>query len=159
MTMNLIKIKQSISFHDLIHRQQSQSQITFFRHGIACGFPSPADDFAEDVLDLSEHVITHPAATYFVQADGNSMEGVGIYSGDLLVVNRALTPRHDDIIVVAIDGQLTCKQLDLDSKCFRSANPAVADIPINEELDVICEGVVTHCLHYLNSRTTRVCLV
>lgn len=154
--MNIIKIKQPVSVRQLFDSQSEKSKITLFRTGASCGFPSPADDYAEDTLSLNEHVISHPAATYFVQADGDSMQGVGIYSGDLLVVNRALTPVHGDIVIVAIDGQITCKQLDLDHKVFRSANPNVSDININTELSTVCEGVVTHCIHYLSTTGQRV---
>lgn len=144
-----------MSFRNIIDAQNDNSKIIFFRTGVSCGFPSPADDFLEKSIDLSEHLIKHPAATFIVVADGDSMQGVGIYSGDKLIVDRSLEPIHGDIVIVSIDGQLTCKQLDLDHKCFRSANPEVSDIAIEDDLDIICEGVVTYCLHSLDFRDSR----
>ena len=74
------------------------------------GFPSPAADFAVKRHDLNELLITHPAATFMWQARGLSMIDRGIADSDILVVNRALTPKHGDIVVAEIDGDFTVKQ-------------------------------------------------
>lgn len=66
---------------------------------IKAGFPSPADDFTVRRQDLNELLITHPTATFFWGVGGTSMTGAGIHNGDILVVNRALTPLHRDIVV------------------------------------------------------------
>lgn len=121
-----------------------------YRTGVSCGFPSPADDYTESTLDIGEHLVKHPSSTYFAKAEGSSMEGVGIYDGDLLVVDRSVTPVDSHIVVVAIAGELTCKMLDLRHNCLRSANPAYKPIPITEGLETVIEGVVTHAVHYLN---------
>ena len=65
-------------------------KIPFFQNYLSCGFPSPADSWAEDILDLHEHLITKPAATFFVRVEGDSMIGIGIFKGDLLIVDRSL---------------------------------------------------------------------
>ena len=75
--------------------------LPLFSHSVRAGFPSPADDCLEQALDLNEHVIQHPAATYFVRAQGESMMRVGIHNGDLLVVDRALEAVHGDIVIAA----------------------------------------------------------
>jgi len=79
--------------------------------GVAAGFPSPADDFLEDKLDLNEKLIKHPAATFFVRVSGNSMVKAGINSGDLLIVDRSLEPRTGNIIVAILNGDFTVKRI------------------------------------------------
>lgn len=118
---------------------------------LACGFPSPADDHMDRTLDLNEHLISSPAATYFARATGDSLSDLGILPGDLLIVNRAVSPISGDVVVVSIDGELACKILDVKNKQFVSANPAYKPIPIIEDMSVCIEGVVTHAIHYLRS--------
>ena len=81
---------------------------------VTCGFPSPAEDFygAHDVLDINQRVVRNPVATFFVEADtGTSMVEFGIFPGDTLVVDRSLTARHGDIVMVCWEGGFTVKQL------------------------------------------------
>lgn len=78
---------------------------------VPAGFPSPAADFAVKRHDLNELLITHPAATFMWQARGLSMIDLGVADGDVLVVNRALTPKHGDIVVAEVNGDFTVKQL------------------------------------------------
>jgi DNA polymerase V len=78
---------------------------------VRAGFPSPADDFSVRRHDLNELLITHPTATFFWRVRGTSMQGAGIGDGDILVVNRALVPRHGDIVVAEVDNDFTVKYL------------------------------------------------
>lgn len=78
---------------------------------VHAGFPSPADDFAAKRIDLTEVLITHPQATFLLLARGLSMVNAGIYDGDMLVVNRAVKPRHGHIVVAVVDGDFTVKTL------------------------------------------------
>ena len=78
---------------------------------LQAGFPLPADDFLVKRHDLNELLITHPVATFFWKVAGKSMEGAGIDDGDLIVVNRALTPQHRNIVVAQVDGDFTVKYL------------------------------------------------
>ena len=73
--------------------------LPFYDLLVPAGFPSPAQDYVEKTLDLNEQLIAHPAATYFVRVQGDSMIGAGIEDGDLLIVDRALEPKHGDIVV------------------------------------------------------------
>ena len=75
------------------------------------GFPSPAEQYLEPPLDLNKLLVKRPAATYFVRVQGDSMEGKGIYDGDLLVVDRSLDPRDGDVVIAAVDGEFTVKTL------------------------------------------------
>ena len=88
-------------------------KLILFGDAVPAGFPSPAEDYKEDVLSLDEHLISHPAATYLARASGDSMQGVGIYDQDLLVIDRSLTPRSGCVVIAAVDGELCCKQIDV----------------------------------------------
>ena len=115
---------------------------------VRAGFPSPADDYVEGKLDLHEHLIRHPGATYFVRAQGDSMVGFGIHDGDLLIVDRAVECGHDDVVIAALDGELTCKVLDLRRGCLRSGNGSYPPIPLGEERELVVEGVVIASIRY-----------
>lgn len=118
---------------------------------VAAGFPSPAEDHVDRDLDLNQHLIPHPSATYFARACGDSMQGVGIYSGDLLVIDRSLTAEQGDTVIASVDGELTCKILDLRNRQLLAANPSYAPIPLPDEIDLVIEGVVAHAIHHLRS--------
>jgi DNA polymerase V len=116
---------------------------------VPAGFPSPADDYIEGWLDLNEHLVKHPVATFFARAAGTSMQGVGIFDKALLIVDRALTAQNDDIVIASVNGELTCKILDTKAQALRAANPGYAPIPINEGTDCVILGVVTHVVNRL----------
>jgi DNA polymerase V len=78
---------------------------------VSAGFPSPAADYVEGRIDLTEILIPHPSATFTLRISGHSMQRAGIHDGDLALVDRSLTARHDDIVVAVLDGELTCKRL------------------------------------------------
>src|SRR5690606_22581593 len=84
-------------------------ELPLFVERVACGFPSPAQDYIEDRLDLNRLAVRHPSATYFVKVSGDSMIGAGIGDGDLLVVDRSLDAGHGDIVVAAVAGEFTVK--------------------------------------------------
>ena len=116
---------------------------------VAAGFPSPADDYLDEGLDLNEHLIEHPAATYFARAEGDSMVELGIYTGDLLIIDRAIQAEDGDVVVVAVDGLLTIKLLDLAYSRLLPANKLYRPIEISAESQVDVEGVVVHAVHHL----------
>ena len=112
---------------------------------LPAGFPSPADDFAVKRHDLNELLITHPAATFMWRVSGQSMIEAGIFDGDVLVVNRALTPAHKDIVVAQVDGDFTVKYLykRADRVKLVPANPTYPVITFREGQQLIVVGVVT----------------
>ena len=116
---------------------------------VAAGFPSPADDHMDGTLDLNEHLVANPTATFFVRASGTSMLGAGIHDGDLLIVDRSLTPRSGRIVVAAVDGELTVKRLRITpaGRWLVPESESHAPIPIAEETDVVIWGVVTNVVH------------
>src|SRR5436305_879152 len=92
-------------------KQSEMFKIPFFSSVLHAGFPSPADDYKENILDLNELVIQHPGATFYVRVRGDSMKGAGIEAGDVVVVDRAITARHNAVIVALINGEFTLKRL------------------------------------------------
>jgi DNA polymerase V len=85
--------------------------IPLFSSKISAGFPSPADDYIESQLDLNQHLITNPCATFFLKVSGDSMIEAGISEGDLLIVDKSLTPAHGKVVIAAYNGELTVKRL------------------------------------------------
>ena len=126
--------------------QSSTIKIPKFSSIVPLGFPSPADDYIESSLDLTELLIKHPASTYIAEARGDSMVGVGIFSGDLLIVDRSVQATHKAVIIAAINGELTCKILDTHNKQLLPANSKMAPIPIGDDVDLVSEGVVIHVI-------------
>ncbi|MBF0478934.1 MAG: translesion error-prone DNA polymerase V autoproteolytic subunit [Candidatus Omnitrophica bacterium] len=118
---------------------------------VKAGFPSPAEDFIDKKLDLNEHLIKHPAATFFVKVSGDSMLNAGILSGDILIVDRSLEPTNGKIIVAILNGEFTVKYFKkLSGKVVLSAaNPKYPDIQITADMDFQIWGVVTNAIHKL----------
>lgn len=126
-------------------------KLPLFGHSIAAGFPSPADDYVEDRIDLNQHLIRHKEATFFLRVKGDSMLGAGIHDGDLLVVDRALDPVDGKIVIAVLDGELTVKRLERKAGRIRlmPENPVFAPIVVNNEQDLMIWGVVTNVIHGL----------
>lgn len=115
---------------------------------VTCGFPSPAEDFygAGDVLDINQHVILNPVATFYAEADtGTSMIDFGIYPGDTLVIDRSITARSGDIVMVNWDGGFMVKQLRMRGGHYElhSGNAANAPIIVPPDIELDVWGVVT----------------
>lgn len=120
-----------------------------FSSMVAAGFPSPADDYIEKTLDLNEHLIRHPAATFFVRVEGSSMVNAGVHSGDILIVDRSLEPADKRIIIAVINGELTVKRVrkHKDKLCLVPENDTFEAITVTEEMSFQVWGVVTHVIH------------
>lgn len=115
---------------------------------MAAGWPSPADDYLDGHIDLSEHLIPRPAATFLVRASGRSMQGVGIADGDEPIVDRSITPRDGQIVIAVVDGEFLVKTLRIVGvPRLVAAHPDFPDIPITGR-DVQMWGVVTCVLHH-----------
>ena len=129
--------------------QKTKVPLPLFACGVSAGFPSPADDYIGQQLDINELLIRNPAATFFVRVAGDSMTGVGINDNDILVVDRSLEPIHGKIIVAAVNGELTVKRLvRTDSSCRLVAeNPNYPPLEISEDLSCVVWGVVTSVIH------------
>lgn len=118
---------------------------------IAAGFPSPADDHLERSLDLNEYMIKHPTATFFVRVEGDSMINAGIRSGDILVVDRALSWKQNSIVVAFLQGEFTVKRIGKKGNMLYlyAENDAYAPIAITSDMDFEVWGVVTFAIHHV----------
>ena len=91
--------------------QRTRIELPLFTVRIPAGFPSPGDDYIDGKLDLNEHLIKHPSATFFMKVQGDSMIDAGISDGDLLIVDRALEATDNSIVVALIDGEFMVKRI------------------------------------------------
>ena len=126
----------------------SELPLQYADGGVFAGFPSPAQDYMDRSLDFNREIIMHPAATFYAKVKGQSMEGAGIDSGDILVVDRALDPRDGDIVVACINGEFTLKYIDLSKKeegivCLRPDNDRYEPIYLKEGDELVVWGVVS----------------
>ena len=112
---------------------------------VRAGFPSPAEDFQVERLDLTTILVSHPQATFFLRLRGDSMRDAGLFDGDLLVVNRALKPVNGDVVIAVVDGEFTCKTLWLKFGRMKlvAANPTYPEIVPKEGQTIEVWGVVT----------------
>lgn len=124
-------------------------KIPLFLESVSAGFPSPADDYMEGKLDLNEYIIRNPAATFFVRVTGDSMIDAGIYSGDILVVDRSLDPKDMNIVIAVVDGELTVKRLSQRNGKVRliPENKKYKPFDITPEMHFEVWGVVRTVIH------------
>jgi DNA polymerase V len=113
------------------------------------GFPSPAAEWAEPSLHVENLLIVHPSTSFYVRVAGDAMVGMGIYAGDIVVVDRALEPADQCVIVATLGDTCTIKRLEMapDSLVLHSAHPAYRPIDVTNRLDFHVWGVVTCVLH------------
>ena len=126
----------------------SRQELAFADGGIRAGFPSPAQDYMSERIDLNRELVRHPATTFYARAVGDSMKGRGIDDGDLLVIDKSLEPRDGDIVVAFVDGEFTLKtvKLEPDGSCLwlMPANDDYSPIKVTEGNNFIVWGVLTY---------------
>ncbi|PMN65652.1 translesion error-prone DNA polymerase V autoproteolytic subunit [Enterovibrio norvegicus] len=116
--------------------------IPMFASAGITGFESPASDYRQLPLSLDELLVEHPSATFIGKASGESMQGVGIFDGDILVVDRHVTVRDGDVIVANLNGEFICKLLDVPRRLLLSANDKYSSVAITKHDIFTIEGVV-----------------
>ena len=124
--------------------------VPFYLHKAGAGFPSPATDYIEEDVDLNVHLIKNVPATFVIRVQGKSMVDVGIYDGDLLIVDRSLEPKNFSTVVANVHDELVVKNFikSKDQKFLSSGSNNTEDkIIINEDSNVFIWGVVTYVIH------------
>ena len=119
----------------------------------SAGFPSPAENYVEEKLNLNSYLIKNKESSFFVRVSGDPMINVGIFDNDILIVDRSLDPKRQSIVIVSIDGELVIKKLMKDqSKNYylKSENSNYPNIKLNSNRDTIIWGVVTYVIHSLS---------
>ncbi|MDO4254304.1 MAG: translesion error-prone DNA polymerase V autoproteolytic subunit [Kocuria sp.] len=116
---------------------------------VPCGFPSPSQNYFSGELDLGERLIRDRASTFIWQASGHSMTGAGIHDGDLLLVDRGVTPVRGHVVVAVVDGEYTVKRLDsVDGRAvLRADSPDHPDVLLDEHSELTVWGVVIWSIH------------
>ena len=127
-------------------------EIPFLKFTAHAGFPSPAEDFLEPSLNLNKYLIQNSAATFCVKVKGDSMAGSRITTGDILIVDRSLSPQNQNIILAILNGSFVVKKLLISNNDFYllSDNNHVNQIKINSEMEFYVWGVVTYVIHKLS---------
>lgn len=126
-------------------------KLPLFGECVQAGFPSPADDWLEDAIDLNQHLVKNPAATFLMRVAGDSMKDAGILHGDVVAVDRSLQPKPGRIVVAAINGEFTIKRLSrMRGKLWlMPENADYQPIEITDDLEVVAVGVVVSVLRQL----------
>jgi DNA polymerase V len=116
---------------------------------VPAGFPSPADDYCEERISLDAYLVSRKEATFFMRVEGDSMVGLGIHDGDLLVVDRSLTPVSGSVVIAVVNGEFAVKQLiNLGGGIeLRSANPSYPAMRVVEGTEFVVWGVVRWAIH------------
>lgn len=120
---------------------------------IKAGFPSPAQDYIESGIDLNRELVKNPSSTFYGRAKGNSMEGAGIYDGDILIIDKSLEPYEGAIAVCYIDGEFTLKKIHFEREGSKTVaiwlipeNDSYSPIKVTQENNFIIWGIVTHSI-------------
>ena len=121
--------------------------------GAAAGFPSPAENYIEENLDIGKYLVNNIESTFFVRVSGDSMINVGIYNNDIMVVDKSLTPKNQSIVVASLNGELVVKKFlkDKQGKCYlKSENENYPKIILDSKMETTIWGVATHVIHNLS---------
>jgi|TARA_Y100000768_G_scaffold78444_1_gene55606 DNA polymerase V len=124
--------------------------IPFYLHKVGAGFPSPATDYIEDDIDLNSHLITNAPATFIIRVQGKSMTNVGIYDGDLLIVDKSLNPKNFSTVIANVNEELVVKTLikSKEANYLTSGSKNTSDrINLADNPEIIIWGVVTYVIH------------
>ena len=126
-------------------------EVPMYSNKVAAGFPSPADDYLEDKIDLNQYLVKHPASTFLVRASGESMINAGIFPDDILVVDRSLKAEDGKVVIAVVDNELTVKRYRKKGKSIilEPENETFDPIVIPRESEAFVWGVVTNVIHNL----------
>ena len=121
-------------------------KLPFYIHKVGAGFPSPATDYIEDDVDLNTHLIKNAPATFIIRVQGKSMTNVGIYDGDLLIVDRSINPKNSSTVIANVNEELVVKTF-IKGKNNNYLASGPNKIELSENPNVIIWGVVTYVIH------------
>lgn len=144
--LNEIEYMKSIKLHSV--DISSNLPLPYADEGIKAGFPSPAQDYMEQAIDLNKELIKHPASTFFGKVVGDSMKDEGIEEGDILVIDKSLELMNEDLAVCFIDGEFTVKRvrLEQDVAYLIPSNPDYPTIKVTADNDFMVWGIVTYTI-------------
>ena len=134
---------------DFFGSTSKKLKIPLLSDSISAGFPSPADDYTEENIDLNEHLISNPFSTFFLRVKGDSMINAGIKDKDLIIVDKSLKAKPGNIIIAMIDGEFTVKRLSIKNNelYLKAENEKYPDFRFKNHFDVQIWGVVIYSIH------------
>ena len=134
---------------DFFDSTAKNSRIPLLTDSVSAGFPSPADDYTEENIDLNEHLISNPFSTFFLRVKGDSMINAGIKDKDLIIVDKSLIAKPGNIIIAMIDGEFTIKRLSIKNNelYLKAENNNYPDFRFKNHIDVQIWGVVIYSIH------------
>lgn len=146
MSIKLRDKKKIIEFYEI--DTNNELSIPLVDGGISAGFPSPAQDFLDSAIDLNKELIKNPASTFYARVNGQSMEDMGIDSGDLVIIDKSLIPQNGKIAVCFLDGEFTMKKIKFEKDCcwLVPANKNFSPIKVTNDNDFIIWGIVIHVI-------------
>ena len=136
-----------------LRRKRPTLELPLTRKSVPAGFPSPAEDYLDTGIDLNKELIKHPASTFFARVSGHSMNGAGIYDGDLLIVDRSLDPSPGHVVIAILDGAFTLKRLTKNNEMLylEAEHPNYPSIDLRSYKDIQIWGVVVHSIHHIGA--------
>ena len=134
---------------DSFNSTTKRFRIPLLNDSVSAGFPSPADDYTEENIDLNEHLISNPFSTFFLRVKGDSMINAGIKDKDLIIVDKSLIAKPGNIVIAMIDGEFTIKRLSIknDELYLKAENHNYPDFRFKNHIDVQIWGVVIYSIH------------
>ena len=144
--LNRIHVSKEFSFYSV---GEKTIDVPFYQSNVPAGFPSPAENFMDLDLSLQDYLVQNPSATFCVRVTGDSMKNAGISSGDVMIIDRALEPKNNTIVLAVLDGEFTVKRIQkkADELFLKPENKDFKAIQITEEMNFQVWGVVTHIIH------------
>ena len=144
--LNRIHVSKEFSFYSV---GKKTIDVPFYQSNVPAGFPSPAENFMDLDLSLQDYLVQNPSATFCVRVTGDSMKNAGISSGDVMIIDRALEPKNNTIVLAVLDGEFTVKRIQkkADELFLKPENKDFKAIQITEEMNFQVWGVVTHIIH------------
>ena len=155
-SININKTKESflfppenLLFFTLPPTSSSNNKVSMATDTVSAGFPSPAENYTEGELDLNQYLVTNPPATFFVRVSGDSMINAGIFHNDILIVDRSIEAKNNDIIIATINGEFTVKRFYIKNNIMKliPENPIYKPTVITAEMDFEVWGKVTSVIH------------
>lgn len=148
-------MKNEVKLHIYSSDPSTIMELPFVDGGIKAGFPSPAQDYMTESIDLNKELIRHKESTFLAKVSGNSLMDAGICDGDIIVIDKSLEVNDGDFVVAFIDGEYTLKEFKLDkaNNCawLRPHNDSYSPIKVTEDNDFLIWGVLTYTIKKLHN--------
>ncbi|MAN49763.1 MAG: peptidase S24 [Flavobacteriales bacterium] len=147
MKLKFLNNNDNLSFYAM--ENSNLNKVPMYGDSVSAGFPSPAEDYLDLDLNLHDYLVQNPSATFCVRANGDSMIDANIKSGDVMVVDRALDPTNNSIVLAVLDGEFTVKRIkkSSDELYLMPANENYQPVKVTSDIDFQIWGVVTFIIH------------